>query len=80
MNVRKAIDDTMLLVEFADCPEETPGELNKVHLHVMYSKIKNDFAMDEYKLNRWLGWMQAAVVSWGAAELADMIEINKRNQ
>lgn len=80
MNIRKAIDDTMLLAELADCPEETTGELNKAHLRVMYSRVKSDFTMDEYKLNRWLGWMQAAVVSWGAAELTDMIEINKRNQ
>jgi hypothetical protein len=56
----------------------THTSLGLNHIIDMHVSIKTE-EMSDTKLCRWLGWMQAAIVSWGIATLEDMKEINKRN-
>jgi hypothetical protein len=82
VNVRQAIDDTMALAfEGGDNFDiyRVPKELSHAHLVEMHEKIRSDLTMSDTKLCRWLGWMQASVVSWGLWTLEDMKKINKRN-
>lgn len=84
MNIRKAIDDTILLARNGgDTSYLYKGgvkELSFDHICDMYKRIQEDQTMSDTKLCRWLGWMQAAIVSWGLYTLEDMKQINKRNQ
>jgi hypothetical protein len=80
MNVRKAIDETMILAETLTEHKHTSYELSKEHLREMYQRIQSDATMSDVKLATWLGWMQASIVSWGVADVDDMKRINKRNQ
>lgn len=82
MNVRKAIDETMELARNgADHSDlyHVPDSSSFQHVCDMYNTINSDQTMSDTKLCRWLGWMQASVVSWGLWTLEDMKEINKRN-
>lgn len=83
MNTRAAIDETMRLAAF--CASRSVDRwtfyhesLSFGHLTDMHSRIDDTF--DEAKLSRWLGWMQAAIVSWGAgASVEQMKEINRKH-
>ena len=79
MNVRNAINDTMVLALAGNHFHPVSGPLSLKYLIKMKeeSKAAN---MSEYKLNRWLGWMQATVVSWGSITLKDMNQINKKHK
>lgn len=77
MNVRKAIKDTMALAHNGACIGSDDGPLGYSHLVEMHNRIENDPDMSYGKLCRWLGWMQAAIVSWGQWTLDDMNNINK---
>lgn len=83
MNIRKAIDDTMILANerVLRMPEiKLLGHpsLGLQHIVDMHVQIKTS-EMSDTKLCRWLGWMQAAIVAWGCASLEDMKQINMRN-
>lgn len=84
MNIRKAIDETMILARNGgDTSESYKGVIESLsfnHICEMYERIKEDKTMSDTKLCRWLGWMQAAVVSWGLWTLDDMKNINMRNK
>jgi len=83
MNIRQAIDDTMALAQNGgDTSEFYKGGIESLsfkHICEMHKRIKEDQTMSDTKLYRWLGWMQAAVVSWGLWTLEDMKKINMRN-
>jgi hypothetical protein len=79
MDIRKAIDETMEFAEKLTESRHCPYDLSKEHLREMHAKITSDMSMSDTKLCRWLGWMQAAIVSWGVADLNDMKAINMRN-
>ena len=48
------------------------------HLLDMFTRMTHE-EFSEGKLNRWLGWIQCAVVVQGFATLDEMKEINKRH-
>lgn len=79
MDVRQAIYDTMELAHKSSSRAHPVYEVTYDHLCIMHEKIDLDRTMSDAKLNRWLGWMQATIVSWGTHTLEDMKEINKRN-
>lgn len=79
MNIRKAIDETMELAHNGANVGSICPELGYDHLCSMHKRIKADLTMSDTKLCRWLGWMQAAIVSWGQWTLEDMKAINQRN-
>lgn len=57
-------------------------ELGLVHLREMAkTMLDNCEPMPEDKLNRWLGWMQCAICSWGSpgATIVAMKDINRRH-
>lgn len=78
MNIRQAIYDTMQLAHKSQISAYPIPDLSYDHLCEMYEKTDLE-SMSDTKLCRWLGWMQAAVVSWGVYTLDHMKEINKRN-
>ena len=78
MKVRAAMDETMRLALPGQHLAPTTGPLSMKHLMDMHVRAQSP-EMSEGKLNRWLGWMQAAVVSWGDLTLDDMKEINRKH-
>src|SRR5271170_4292428 len=76
MNAMKAMEQT---VKFAfDRGMKTGGCLGYDHIAGMVIKMQSgNFSYG--KQCRWLGWMQAAVVAAGCADLEDMKAINKLN-
>lgn len=81
MNIRQAVEDTMQLAHerVNAAAHSCVKELSYDHLCEMHEAIDLNRSMSDTKLCRWLGWMQAAIVSWGTATLDDMKNINKRN-
>jgi len=79
MNIRGAIEDTMSCAKTQARRRTSIPELSFEHLVDMHEQIKADDTMSDGKLNRWLGWMQAAIVSWGHSTLEDMKQINLKN-
>lgn len=79
MNVRKAIDETMKLAELSIISHYPVHDLSIEHLRSMHERINANLDWSDTKLCRWLGWMQAAIVSWGVYTLEDMKAINMRN-
>lgn len=79
MNVRQAIEDTMILAQQSQIEDYLISDLSYTHLQEMHQKIRDNPDWSETKLCRWLGWMQATVVSWGVFSLEDMKFINMRN-
>ena len=77
--ILKSISETYKLAfwQLDSFPEE--GPLSFDHLSDMVTKT-NDESFSIGKLNRWLGWMQCAVVSVGIASLEDIKEMNRRNK
>jgi len=87
MNSRAAIDETMALAarRVKGDPNNVPNlanfsspDIGYVHCFEMWGKIRAG-EMSDGKLNRWLGWIQCSVVSWGIATLEEMKDINKRH-
>lgn len=83
MNVLAAIKETMALVDNRrarvfkmDVENYTHPATGYDHIVQMYRTILNN-GMSEGKLNRWLGWIQCSVCSWGIATLDEMKAINE---
>lgn len=79
MNIRKAIDETMEFAANSQISDYPIPDLSYKHVCAMYDRIKQNPEWSDTKLCRWLGWMQAAIVSWGVYTLDHMKEINMRN-
>lgn len=75
MDMVGAAVETVILATQRNIPAE--GDLGLKHLHEMLDKMR-DGNFSEGKMGRWLGWMQAAVVSHGVATLEDMKDINRK--
>jgi len=79
MNTKGAMQATIELAQqrgMDDGLNKIPG-MGYKHLYSMWTKVCfNDFS--EAKLNRWLGWMQCAIVADGYATLEEMKELNRR--
>jgi hypothetical protein len=73
MDVIKAMEATL---EYSR-PEYLPftGPCSHQHLLGMLAQMKEG-SFSEAKLNRWLGWAQGVLVSFGLAKLDDMKRIN----
>jgi hypothetical protein len=87
MNIRGAIDDTMVMAMtrvngkdyvIPNMANFASPDIGYVHSCEMYGKICNN-QMTRGKLNRWLAWIQCSVVSWGVATLDEMKDINKKH-
>lgn len=78
VRVRAAMDETMRLALPSQHLAPETGPLSMAHLMQMNVLAQSE-EMSEGKLNRWLGWMQCAVVSWGDLTLDDMKEINRKH-
>ena len=85
MNVLAAMEDTMKLADTQiqsftlncqDC--SVSRQIDYDHLCEMRIKMRTT-EMSYGKQNRWLGWIQATIVTWGKSTLEDMKEINKRH-
>lgn len=81
MNVRQAITETMYAARQnhgGRFPQEGPLGLD--HLENMFRKVTSVEGQDfsEGKLNRWLGWMQAACCAAGALTLEQAKDLNRR--
>jgi hypothetical protein len=82
MRIREAITATMMLsdsrVHLSAAQKNNYYDPSIGHEHVaqMYRTVLHN-EMSEGKLNRWLGWVQASICSWGIATLDEMKEINR---
>ncbi len=79
MNIHQAIQDTMELAHKSQISNYPVPDLSYDHICFMHERIDLNKGWSDTKLCRWLGWMQAAVVSWGVYTLEDMKQINMRN-
>lgn len=85
MNTFGAIKDTLNLALINDMPLKSDvdglGYLHLLDMHARVEKANRDGTpFSEGKINRWLGWMQCAVlVACPGVSLTDMKEINKAN-
>ena len=83
MNTMAAMEDTMKLAQtmWFEHHHPTPAskELTFAHLVYMAERMRKNYMSDD-KLNRWLGWMQATVCSWGVATMEDMAKINQAHR
>lgn len=81
MNIRQAIEDTMELAKSSSVRDAKCKihDLSFDHLANMHERIDLNRDWSDTKLCRWLGYMQAAIVSWGEFTLEDMKQINLRN-
>lgn len=81
MNMLEAARDTLALARKLGMEDMSSdlSELDYPHLTEMLAKMET-CEMSPAKMGRWLGWMQAAVVSGtlGEARLADMKAINMK--
>lgn len=85
MNTMAAVDETMkvaIVRAGIDRPKNMEmynhSSLGMQHLVDMHARMNVAFSDD--KLNRWLGWMQAAIVSWDIGlTQKDMAEINRKH-
>lgn len=80
MDVQKAALATRPFIDLAiGLPEFDPA-YGRTHLHEMVDAILQwDVSVDKWnrKANRWIGWIQCAVVIGGGASLAEMKTINR---
>jgi len=79
MDYLAAMEDTMRLAEEIwprrmGTNLQVPS-LQIEHLRHMAMQMRRR-VFSPNKANRWLGWMQAAIVSWGVVELESMKQIN----
>lgn len=74
MNVLGAMEATVRIAIRNGMKGE--GSLSLEHIISMQEEMRT-LPMSEDKLNRWLGWAQAAVVADKKATLDDMREINR---
>jgi hypothetical protein len=88
MHVLKAAEDTLRVVDLRvraghSHTMQAVGDTGFMHLQEMLSKMrrsnKEDPPMSYGKANRWLGWMQCAVVAHGLASLEEMKNINREH-
>lgn len=79
MNIQQAIEDTMILADQSQVSSYPIFDLSYEHIRSMHERIHLNPEWSDTKLCRWLGWMQAAIVSWGVYTLEDMKQINLRN-
>jgi hypothetical protein len=89
MHVLKAAEDTIGLmaqrVAAGDRPHTMPAtsSTGTIHLYEMLDQMhrsnRSEPPMSYGKANRWLGWMQCAVVAHGLASLDEMKDINRRH-
>jgi len=77
MNTVGAIEDSVNLArrERALLPKEGPTSLS--HFEEMLDEVKGPFS--EGKRNRWLGYIQGALVAHGCASLEDVKRINRNH-
>jgi hypothetical protein len=81
VNQLQAFRDTVALAKRRGLAVTRKPELSLEHVQDMLRKVESDpEAFSPSKLGRWLGWAQAAVVSWGNCSLEDMKQINVRNR
>ncbi len=85
MNQLQAFRDTIALAKSTDKPKLTQVQsLSMQHLEEMLVTIEAEawrgYSFSPSKLGRWLGWAQAAIVSWGHHTLEEMKEINMKNK
>lgn len=83
MNVMAAMEDTMTLAQtqvhrFAQQTVPATVHMEYEHLVEMRDKMRAT-SMSYGKQCRWLGWMQATIVSWGVSSLDEMKEINRKH-
>lgn len=83
MNVMNAMEDTMLVAKahiHRHAQQTVPATVLMEYEHLIHMRDKmRSTPMSYGKMNRWLGWMQATVVSWGHSTLEDMKDINSRH-
>jgi hypothetical protein len=89
MNVLQAAEDTLGLmaqrIAAGDRPHTMPatGATGTIHLYDMLDQMrksnKEEPPMSYGKANRWLGWMQCAVVAHGLASLDEMKDMNREH-
>jgi hypothetical protein len=82
MNQLQAFRDTIALAKSKGLHLTRVPELSMTHLEGMLARIESDpDRFSPSKLGRWLGWAQAAVVSWGdGITMEDMKRINLDNR
>lgn len=81
MNQLQALRDTVRLAKTRGLAITRKPELSLEHVEDMLRRVEADpSAFSTAKLGRWLGWAQAAVVSWGNCSLEDMKQINVANK
>ena len=76
------MDEMWLNAATRDATRDPNFETDFGHLMSMVSRMQTDETMSIGKLNRWLGWVQAAVFAFaqGAITLEQMKDINLRNR
>jgi hypothetical protein len=89
MNVLQAAEDTIALMEKRLAEGALPhtmsiaGPTGTIHLldmlYQMRRSNKEEPPMSYGKANRWLGWMQCAVVAHGLASLQEMKDMNREH-
>lgn len=86
MRTRDAMIETMRIVESRLTLARHLGRdtfhsrtIGYQHTKEMMAKVIADPDMSEGKLNRWLGWVQCSVCSWGIMSLDEAKEINRRH-
>lgn len=82
MNTLAAIRDTIQLAYEKAAPTSPflsmEGPSGYKHMLDMYRRVEKD-KMSEGKLNRWLGFMQGVLVTYGIASLDEVKAINKKH-